>query len=388
LVPKAGRGAERRWTSKRVGQHGARILSVRFGSPAPVKTARDDESRGVLVVTAHVGVRWTYLGVGLALGVLLLVLAVRGVDASALRRSLTGANPWWVALGLVTVAGTVAAKALRWRLLFYPSHEGLRLSTLVSALLIGQTVNLLLPARLGELARAYLVAQEENRPALSVLGTIVVEKTLDGLALLLLLGILLLLMPVPPWLRLSGVVAALMTGALLAMVLLLAGARWRVIRASERLGQIVPVLGSLRLGERVSSLGDGLRSLRAWGVQARLLIWTAAIWVLAGLTNYFVLLALRIEVPLVLASVLVLTMVHLGLVVPTSPARIGVFHYLCLLALSLLGAEESVALAFGLVLHGIVVLPVMAVGLVCLWKANLSLYRLAADVDGRRWMSR
>jgi uncharacterized membrane protein YbhN (UPF0104 family) len=142
------------------------------------------------------------------------------------------------------------------------------------------------------------------------------------------------------------------------------------------------------LGERVSSLGDGLRSLRAWGIQARLLIWTAAIWILAGLTNYFVLLALRIEVPPVLASVLVLTVVHLGLAVPTSPARIGVFHYLCLLALSLLGVEESAALAFGLVLHGIVVLPVMTVGLVCLWKENLSLYRLAADVDGGRWKSR
>jgi uncharacterized membrane protein YbhN (UPF0104 family) len=335
----------------------------------------------VLVVTARVGVRWTYLSVGLALGVLLLVLAIRGVDGLALRQSLTGANPWWVALGLLAVAGTAAAKVLRWRLLFYPSHEGLRLSTLVSALLIGQTINLLLPARLGELARAYLVAQDEKRSALSVLGTIVVEKTLDGLALLL-------LMPLPPWLRLSGGLAALMTGALLAMVLLFTGARQRVVTASDWLGQILPVLRSLRLGERVSSLGDGLGSLRAWGVQGRLLIWTAAIWVLAGLTNYFVLLALRIEVPLLLASVLVLTVVHLGLVVPTSPARIGVFHYLCLLALSLLGVEESAALAFGLVLHGIVVLPVLALGLVCLWRENLSLYRLAADVDGGRWMSR
>jgi uncharacterized protein (TIRG00374 family) len=353
-----------------------------------VQKACDGESRGVPVTTARAGVRWAYLGAGLALGLLLLVLAIKGVDAAALRRSLTGANPWLAGLGLLAVVGTVAAKVLRWRLLFYPSDEDLRLSTLFSALVIGQTINLLLPARLGELARAYLVAQDEKRPALSVLGTIVVEKTLDGLALLLLLGILLLLMPVPPWLRLSGGMGALMTGALLAGVLLLTGARQRVISASERLGQIVPVLGRLRLGERVGSLGDGLRSLRAGGIQARLLIWTAAIWVLAGLTNYFVLLALRIEVPLLLASVLVLTVVHLGLVVPTSPARIGVFHYLCLLALSLLGVEESMGLAFGLVLHCIVVLPILAAGLVCLWRENLSLYRLAADVDGGRWTSR
>lgn len=353
-----------------------------------VQTARDGESREVLVTTARVGVRWRYLGIGLALGFLLLALAIKGVDAAALRRSLASANPWLVALGLLAVAGTLAAKVLRWRLLFYPSCDGLRLSTLFSALLIGQTINLLLPARLGELARAYLVAQQEKRPALSVFGTVMVEKTLDGLALLLILGILVLLMPVPPWLRVSGGLGVLMTGVLLAGVLLLAGARRRVISALEKLGQNVPALGGLRLEERVSSLGDGLRSLRARGVLARLLIWTAAIWVLAGLTNYFVLLALGIEAPLLLASVLVLTVVHLGLVVPTSPARIGVFHYLCLLALSLLGVEESLALAFGLVLHGIVVLPILAAGLLCLWKENLSLYRLAADVEGGRWTSR
>ena len=352
------------------------------------QTARDGESREVLVTTSSAGLRWTYLGIGLALGFLLLALAIKGVDAAALRRSLASANPWLVGLGLLAVVGTVVAKVLRWRLLFYPSCEGLRLSTLFSALLIGQTINLLLPARLGELARAYLVAQEEKRSALSVLGTVVAEKTLDGFALVLLLGVLLLLMPLPPWLRVSGGAAALMTSVLLVGVLLLTGERRRVIGASEELCLIAPVLGRLKLGERVSALGEGLSSLRARGIQARLLLWTAAIWALGALTNYLVLLALRVEVPLVLASVLVLTVVHLGLVVPTSPARIGVFHYLCLLALSLLAVEKSAALAFGLVLHGIVVLPVMAVGLVCLWKKNLSLYRLAADVDGGRWTSR
>jgi hypothetical protein len=90
---------------------------------------------------------------------------------------------------------------------------------------------------------------------------------------------------------------------------------------------------------------------------------------------------LNIEVPLVLASLLVLVVVHLGLVVPTSPARIGVFHYLCLLALLFLGVDRSQALAYGFVLHSIVVLPIIGAGLVCVWRENLSLYRLAAEVD-------
>lgn len=333
------------------------------------------------MVINSVAMRRAYLAVGLALGVLLLALAVRSVDPSTLIRSLASTNPWWVAIGLLTVVGTILAKALRWRLLFYPSNEGLRLSTLVSGLLVGQTVNMLLPARLGELARAYLVGQAEKRPAFLALGTIVVEKTLDGLALLLLLGILFAIMPVPPWLRLAGGAAAFLTALLLAGVLLLTGGRERVADACERLCQVLPPLERLGLRRRVGSLADGLRSLQASGVWLRLLLWTAAIWLLAGLTNYCVLLALGIEGPLVLASLLVLAVVHLGLVVPTSPARIGVFHYLCLLALSFLGVEGSQALAFGLVLHSIVVLPIIGAGLVCVWRENLSLYRLASEVD-------
>jgi uncharacterized protein (TIRG00374 family) len=189
--------------------------------------------------------------------------------------------------------------------------------------------------------------------------------------------------PVPTWLRLSGAVAVLVTALLLAVVLLLTRGRQRLVHVSERLGQLLPALGRLGLNRRLGAMADGLRSWRASGNQVKIIAWTLAIWLLAGLTNYLVLLALDIETPLVLASLVVLTVVHLGLAVPTSPARIGVFHYLCLLSLSVLGVDESQALAYGFVLHSIVVLPLIGAGLVCLWKENLTLYRLVAEVEGR-----
>jgi uncharacterized membrane protein YbhN (UPF0104 family) len=95
------------------------------------------------------------------------------------------------------------------------------------------------------------------------------------------------------------------------------------------------------------------------------------------------LLALGIEVPLVMASLFVLVVIHIGLVVPSSPGRIGVFHYLCVLSLSIFGVEGALALAYGFVLHFIVVLPVVLVGLLCLWKENLTLYRLVREVGDR-----
>jgi uncharacterized protein (TIRG00374 family) len=325
--------------------------------------------------------RWTYLSIGLALGVLLLVLALRSVDPAGLATALMDTDPLLLLLGLVTVGVTVVAKSLRWRLLFYPRHRDLSWMGLLSALLIGQTVNLLLPARLGELARAYVVGEAEGQHKLLALGTIVVEKLLDGLTLLLLLAVLFVVVPVPDWLRVSGAASALVLGIVLLAVLLLTGQRHRLLGAMDRIGQIVPPLERLGLRRRTATLADGLRSLKSRRVNLRLLLWTAAIWLLAGVTNYLILLALGIEVPLLVASLVVLVVVHLGMVVPSSPARIGVFHYLCLLALSLLGVEQSAALAYGFVLHAIVVLPVIFAGLLCLWKENLSLYRLATEVE-------
>jgi uncharacterized protein (TIRG00374 family) len=321
------------------------------------------------------------LVVGLALGILLLALAFKGVDPSTLTTALARTDPSLVILALVTVAATAAAKAHRWGLLFYPSHRALRLGRLLSALLIGQMMNALLPARLGELARAYLIGESERQHKLFALGTIVLEKLLDGLMLLLLLALLFLLMPLPDWLRIPGATTGLVLAALLLAILLLTGQREKILGAMDRSCQLVPVLERLGLRQQLEVLADSLSSLRATDVNTRLLVWSVGIWVLAALTNYLTLLALGIEAPLLVASLFVLVVMHLGLVVPSSPARIGVFHYLCVLSLSVFGVEGGLALAYGFVLHFIVVLPIIFAGLFFLWRENLNLYRLAREVE-------
>ncbi len=321
------------------------------------------------------------LAVGIVLGVLLLVLAFKGVNPSSLVAALGRTDPVLVVFGLVTVAATTGAKARRWGLLFYPSDKEPRFRRLLSAILIGQMMNFLLPARLGELARAYLIGEMEGQRKVFALGTIVVEKLLDGLMLLLALVLLLLFMPLPDWLRLPGATTGLALAALLAAILLLTGQRERILTAMDRICQLVPILERFGLPHRLGVLADSLGSVRASDVNMRLLIWSGSIWLLAALTNYLTLLALRIEIPLLPASLLVLAVVHLGLVVPSSPARIGVFHYLCLLSLSVFGVERGLALAYGFVLHFIVVLPIIFAGLFSLWRENLTLYRFAGKVD-------
>ncbi len=326
-------------------------------------------------------VRKVSLGIGLATGVLLLVLALRIVDPSPVVAALAKTDPYLVALGLLTVAATTGAKARRWALLFYPSQRSPSFRGLLSALVIGQMINGLLPARLGELARAYLIGETDGQDKLFALGTIVVEKLLDGLMLLVVLASLFVVMPLPDWLRISGSVSAFLLAGLLVAILFVTRQRQRILRVADSLSELLPVLDRFHPRQRLGVLVDGLDSLRSGGASARLLAWSVAIWFLAALTNCTALLALGIDAPLVVSSLLVLVVLHLGLAVPTSPARIGVFHYLCILSLSLVGVEGSLALAYGFVLHSIVVLPIIFAGLLCLWKENVDLYQLAREVD-------
>jgi uncharacterized protein (TIRG00374 family) len=235
----------------------------------------------------------------------------------------------------------------------------------------------------GELGRAYLIGENEGQSKLFALGTIVVEKLLDGAMLLLVLALLFLVMPLPDWLRMAGATTGLALACLLVAILLLTGQRKAILAALERVGRHVPGMQRIGLPRRLEVLTDSLASLRASEVNVRLLAWSFAIWMLAGLTNYLTLLALGIQVPLVVASLFILAVIHIGLVVPSSPGRIGVFHFLCVLSLSFFGVDGAVALAYGFVLHFIVVVPVIFVGLLCLWKENVTLYRLVREVGDR-----
>ena len=113
-------------------------------------------------------------------------------------------------------------------------------------------------------------------------------------------------------------------------------------------------------------------------VAVPLVSWSVLVWALAALTNCVTFLALGIDVPF-LAALLLLAALHLGVAVPSSPGRVGVFHYICILSLSLFSVDRSVALSYGLVLHLVVFVPMMSLGTWFLWKENYELSKSKAE---------
>jgi len=312
---------------------------------------------------------------GTALSILLLALAFQGIDFAELWGTLAQANYGLVLVAVGSIIATSMAKAARWQLLFYPRHRQRRYGKLLAILFIGQMVNIIVPARLGELARAYLVGEIEGESKALALGTIAVEKAVDLLMVLFLFVGLLLSMAVPRWAQQPGIKTATTAIVLLGALVLSAHHRERLLSAIGHLLRVLPELAQARLMGHLETALGSLEVLRRWDVSLGVGGWSVLIWLLAALTNYIAFLALRLHLSF-LAAVFLLVVLQVGVAIPSSPGKVGVFHYLCLLALSVFGVERNLALSYGLLLYFIVFLPPIFLGVLFLGWENVSWRRL------------
>ena len=299
--------------------------------------------------------------IGALIGGAALLLAVRGVDWRSVGGALVRTNPTMALLALGSVFLTLLLSVIRWSLLFAPEHRNREWIPLAGAILIGQTVNTALPGRIGELARMYLVGRREGLSKAHVMATIVVEKVADLAMFAVSIGLLVVAMSLPDWMARSGV-AFVWTAAIL-VVATVALTFWhdRILLLIERLALRLPRRWTGRVVRFAEAALSALRSLRDW--RRGLMIWilSAAVLILSILTNYLVFVAMRL--PLGLTAALFLAVVlRVGAAPPSLPGKIGLFHYLVVLALSLFGVDKTTALSYAFVLYAVAVLPVVIAG--------------------------
>ena len=301
-----------------------------------------------------------------------LFLALRSVQLDTLTSALGRARPLPLLLAVAVEILTFLAIAARWQRLFIP-HPAPSLGRLFKILNIAQLANAVLPGKAGPLVRAYLAGQGTAGGVAFSLTTIVGEKVVEGMSLLLIgLSILPFLQPSPlsgqlPW---TAWLSAALFLLALGVMAFLAVRRQAVISRLERLlGRWPKVLGLAR---------SALSALDVWRrgrVVLSLWIWSIAIWAITVLLNQLILWSLEIQVP-AMASVVILVVSQLGLRLPSSPGSVGVLHYLSVLALSLFGVDRSVALGYGIILHLVIYLPASLLGLLFLARSGYSLRKL------------
>jgi uncharacterized protein (TIRG00374 family) len=302
----------------------------------------------------------------------LVFLVVRSLEGEAtqLTAALSAADWRLIAPAIVLYFVGVALRSVRWRLLL-PEHS-VKSSTLFRALVVGFTVNNLLPLRMGEVARAYLLSRWCRIPYGTTVASLLVERVLDGLSLALLLLVALTLVPAPGYLLVVGIVAAagFLTGAGL-----LSLAAWRASAMTAMAARVARVLPP-RIGVRFERLAENFaRSLSLVHDPvrlARLLGLSLVAWCFE-LGLFFVLLVsfgLSGSYPLAL---LVGSAANFATLVPSSPGYAGTFDGVLIKVLhDTAGIDAGSATAYDLVVHLTLFLPVVVVGTLVLWRSNMT----------------
>ena len=317
--------------------------------------------------------------ISFAISAVLLVLLVRSVNLSSLGAALAAADWRFVppAIGLYFI-GTWLRSA-RWGLLL-PEHT-VSTPKLFRVLVVGFTVNNLLPVRMGEVARAYLLARWCRIPYGATLASLVVERVLDGLSLAALLLVALVFVPAPGYLLVLGLLAAV---GFLGGALLLALAAWRsraIVGVVTWLARpLPPRLSGLAEGLALG-FGRGLSLVRGRGRLLRLIGLSLLAWCVE-LSLFFVLMlgfALPASYPL---AFLVGSAANFATLVPSSPGYVGTFDGALVKVLSdTAGVAAAQATAYAIVVHATLFLPVVILGTLVLWRSHVTFEQITHAPD-------
>ena len=275
-----------------------------------------------------IALKWARVVLAVLLAGILLYLSLRGVQLAEAYRVLREMR--WLYMGAafaLTVISPVL-RAWRWKELYNGEAPPFRL--LLRAIVTGQTLNLAVPFRTGEVARVFLAGGRK----LDAAGTIALEKVLDVGFFAALCLTLPFVWVVPKWLERPRESVILMAVAFALVVALV---------------MFIP---------RITGFPHILRMPPLSRIPLLAVI-TLVLGLSGVAVNDLVLRSLRIPAPF-MCSVVLLVILQAGIAVPSTPGKLGVFQYLSKLGLSLFGVGSAPALAFGLVLHLLVFLPTAA----------------------------
>ena len=326
--------------------------------------------------------RRPFLWVGVAVSAGALVLAVRSLRLGDVTDALAGANYLWLLPAVVALLVSLGLRARRWELLFHPV-AGLGLGNLFGAMNVGYMLNNLLPLRVGELGRAYVIGEVEEVGRVHALTTIIVERLLDILIVFALLLVLLPFVDEPGWATGPALVLGFGVLALASVLAAVGRARRLVLAAVEWMLRAVPERLRDRLRTSTEAALDGFAALGRPQVLLRVGGWSVAAWGFSSVYMYFILLAFDLQLTYA-APVFVMVAIALGMIVPSTAGYIGVHHAIALKTLTgVFAVDEGAAAGFALVSHALFYVIPTLLGMAYLWSRRELWRQLLSGASSR-----
>lgn len=305
----------------------------------------------------------------LAVGGAFLVLAFRNVDHEQLRDAFAHLDARWLVPAVCLSLLLQVFRAWRWQLELRPLARVPFATLWVVVSVAYMTINLL-PIRMGEVVRPWLLSRRSTVSFSNVVGNLIVEKTVDSAVIVfyILLG-LLTTENLPAWVRRGAVVPAVAFVALALVIVLI----WRKGEAvvERRAARWLPERFRARVVGVARALVDGMRVLGHPALVVAVFAVSILLWSIPILSSWVMIRAFHLAVPFN-AALIVFIFIGFGTALPQAPGMIGTFQYACILALGLFGVPQPQALAYGLVLNALQLSTLVAQGLVALPLAGVS----------------
>jgi len=327
------------------------------------------------------------LWIGLGISLFFLFLLFRKIDFHKLLAAFREMDYRYLWPALLFTFVSYFFRAVRWYFLLLPIKKT-RLKNLFPATMIGYMANNILPARLGEFVRAYVLGEKEGIAMSAVFASLVIDRLFDGFTVLLILLFTFFTVKLPPGMEsvqhglvVGGYITLTIYFVVVAFLFILKKRTLQTINLIGRLlkplparvsGKVIPLLGSFIEGVRISLKPAELFAL----LLSSLVIWAFAIWPVDLMLRSF-----GIILPIT-ASMFIMVFLVFAVMVPASPGYVGTYHAACVYGLMAFNIQKEKALSIALIIHGINFFPVIILGLYYLWHDNVSLAEMRKKSAG------
>jgi phosphatidyl-myo-inositol alpha-mannosyltransferase len=325
----------------------------------------------------------------------LVVLALAKINLADVGQAIAAVNGWWVAAAVLLMAAAFLARSESWHTAIREAlpDERIGRAVVTRALLIGMAGSSVAPGRLGEAARAWLIARRAGRlrdALATVVGTLLSQTLLNLLALVI-LSVIALAGSAIPGARTESIILTALVPAI-CVVVLVGGpallARSRALRPG-RLGRVgwVGRVGSISdwIHAQLVDVRQGLVVFRRPGPAVHSTAFQLLAWAFQWGACYAVLLAFGLQQRAgIAAAAAVLVAVNITAILPVTPSSVGVFQAACIAVLAPFGIHAGEGLAYGLVLQAVEIGCALAMGLPALLVEGVSIAELRAHAGTSR----
>jgi uncharacterized protein (TIRG00374 family) len=319
---------------------------------------------------------------GMLLSAVLLWYAFHGIAWAEVGVEIRRANLWLLLLSAMAATGIFPLRARRWRTILDPVEPNLPFGPLWRATAIGMMVSNIVPARAGELARAYALSREVNRvPFSTAFASLAVDRVFDALIILLLMFGAMLLPSFPAGAASSaaryavgGVVFVVAVIIVLYMIVFFPK---QIISLFELLARRVAPAFEERGRAILVSFANGLSVLRSPRRFLAVFWWALLHWLLNALAFWIGFMAVGIHAPFGTA-LFTQGIIAIGVAIPSSPGFFGVFETAGKFALGIYGIPQTAALTWAMGFHLLSFIPITLLGAWYFARAGLTFAELSS----------